>query len=368
MREKNRTVPLITISVFSFLVIFAPIRLSSQTPDAQSLKTLSGKQLAIAQVDEFLNRQMNSLGLPGLSIAIINDAHVVYYRALGVTNVETKVKVTADTLFDAGSMSKTPFALLVMNMVEQGTLSLDQPLYTYLPNPEIAYDDRYKLITARMVLSHTSGLPNWRFLNKDGKLDIKFTPGTQYLYSGEGFQYLADVVAHLKHIQKNGLQELFEKEIANPLGMQQAHYVWSDYVAKHQATGHVDGKVSWGWGMSAGKPDFAAAYSLQTEAMSYSRLLIAMIRKEGLKKETYDTMLKAQVKTPTDNVSYCLGIMVKPSEFGNEYMHDGYDRNFYSAFMFNTDHRFGYVYFTNCGNNGIEFNEKLELFLTNGGR
>lgn len=368
MREKSRVVLPVIISVVIFLAILAPIRLSSQTADTQTLKTLSGKELTVAEVDGFLNSQMNSLGLPGLSIAIINDAHVVYYRVLGITNVETKQKVTEDTLFDAGSMSKTPFTLLVMKTVEQGTLSLDQPLYTYLPNLDIAYDDRYKLITARMVLSHTSGLPNWRFLNKDGKLDIKFTPGTQYLYSGEGFQYLADVVAHLKNLQKNGLQELFEKEVATPLGMQQAHYVWNDYVAKHKATGHVDGKVSWGWGMSVEKPDFAAAYSLQTEAMSYSKLLIAMIREEGLKKKTYDTMLKAQVKTPTDSVSYGLGIMVKPSEFGNEYMHDGYDRNFYSAFMFNKDHRFGYVFFTNCGENGADFNKKLEPFLTNGDR
>lgn len=164
MREKSRAVPLVIISVVIFLAIFAPIRLSSQTADARTVRTLSGKDLTVAEVDEFLNRQMNSLGLPGVSIAIITDAHVVYYRAVGVTNVETREKVTEDTLFDAGSMSKTPFTLLVMKTVEQGTLSLDQPLYTYLPNPDIAYDDRYKLITARMVLSHTSGFPNWRFL------------------------------------------------------------------------------------------------------------------------------------------------------------------------------------------------------------
>jgi len=341
--------------------------LCSCCADAQTLRTLSGRELTTAQIDEFLNAQVNSLGLTGLSIAVINDAHVVYYRTLGVTNVDTKEKVTENTLFDAGSMSKTPFAFLVMKMVEQGTLSLDQPLYTYLPNPDIAYDERYKLITARMILCHTSGLPNWRFLNKDGKLDIKFMPGTQYLYSGEGFEYLANVVAHLKNIQKNGLQDLFAKEVATPFGMQYAYSVWGDYVAKHQATGHVDGKVATGWGLSASKPDFGAAYSLQTEAMSYAKLLIAMMREEGLKRETYDKMLKIQIKTPNDDVYYGLGIMVKPSEFGNEYMHDGYNLNFSSAFMFNKEHNFGYVFFTNC-NKGIEFNKNLEPFLTSGSR
>jgi CubicO group peptidase (beta-lactamase class C family) len=355
--------------VFMVSLLFVPLAIaltgpsSSQKEDTRKIKTLSGREITAEVMDEYLKNQMDSLGLSGLSIAVINDAKVVYYRTFGVTNVDTKEKVTEETLFDAGSMSKTPFAFLVMKMVEQGTLNLDQPLYTYLPNPDIAYDDRYKLITARMILCHTSGFPNWRILNKDGKSDIKFTPGTQYLYSGEGFEYLANVVAHLKNIPKNGLQNLFENEVAAPLGMQYAYYTWNDYVARHQAAGHVDGKVAGGWGLSPGKPDFGASYSLQTEAIRYSRFLIAMMQEEGLKKETYDKMLKAQVKTPTDSVYYCLGIMMKPSEFGNEYMHDGYNLNFSSAFMFNKEQKFGYVFFTNC-NKGIDFNKKLERFLT----
>ena len=341
------------------------MELCFQYGNAQTIKTLSGKEITVAEVDNFLKTQMDPSGLPGLSIAIINDAKIIYHRTLGVTNIGTKEKVSEETLFDAGSMSKTPFAYLVMKMAEQGMVSLDQPLYTYLPYPDIAYDDRYKLITARMVLCHTSGFPNWRILNEDKKLDIKFTPGTQFLYSGEGFEYLANVVAHLKNIKKNDLQHLFEEEVSIPLGMKCAYYTWNDYVAIHQATGHVDGKVSEGWGMNANKPDFGAAYSLQTEAISYANFIIAMIQEKGLKKTTYDEMLKAQVRISpkTDNRSYCLGIEMKPTRFGNEYMHDGYNFNFYSAFMFNKEQKFGYVFFTNC-NKGFEFNKKLEPLLT----
>jgi CubicO group peptidase (beta-lactamase class C family) len=329
------------------------------------IKKEDGSRISFSEMDEFLHSQMDSLGIPGLSIAIINDAKTVYHRALGVTNVETKEKVTDETLFDAGSLSKTPFTYLVMKMAEKGILNLDQPLYIYLPYPDIAYDERYKLITARMVLCHTSGFPNWRFFNKDKRLDIKFTPGTQFLYSGEGFEYLANVVAHLTGIKKNDLQDLFEKEVAGPLGMRYAYYTWNDYVEKHRATGHVDGKVlSTEWGASAKNPDFYAAYSLQTEALSYAKLLIAMIQEEGLKKETYNEMLKVHVETPseTDRIPYCLGIRMKRSEFGNEYMHDGNNYNFTCAFMFNKEHKFGYVFFTNC-NKGIELNKKLEEFL-----
>lgn len=251
-----------------------------------------------------------------------------------------------------------------MKMVEQGILDLDQPLYTYLPYPDIAHDDRYKLITARMVLSHTSGFPNWRFFNEDNKLDIKFTPGTQYFYSGEGFEYLANVVAHLKNIQKNGLQDLFTEEVSIPLGLFNFYYTWNDYVAEHQATGHVDGKVAEGYGINAENPNFYAAYSLQTEAKSYARFLIAMIQEKGLKKEKYDEMLKTQINIPSesDSIWYCLGIEMEPSTFGNEYMHGGDNYNFTSAFMFNKEQKFGYVFFTNC-NKGFDFNKKLEGFL-----
>jgi CubicO group peptidase (beta-lactamase class C family) len=216
-------------------------------------------------------------------------------------------------------------------------------------------------------MSHTSGFPNWRFLNTDNKLDIKFTPGTQFLYSGEGFEYLANVIAYLKGIPKNDLQYLFEEEVSKPLGMRYAYFTWNDYVAEHQAAGHVDGKTSGGWGINAGKPDFAAAYSLQTEAISYAKLIIAIMQEQGLQKETLGEMLTPQIQIPsdTDSSSYCLGIRMMSTKFGNLYFHDGYNLNFYSAFMFNKDTKSGYVFFTNC-NSGQGFNKKLEAFMTGG--
>lgn len=361
--------------LLAFFTIAFTVTFALEKRNAEKIKTLSGKEITAAEMDEYIKTQMDSLRIPGMSIALINDAKIIYHRALGVTNVETKEKVTDETLFDAGSMAKTPFAFLVMKMVEKGQLNLDQPLCTYLPYPDIAHDERYKLITARMVLCHTSGFVNWRFFNKDNKLDLKFTPGTSWGYSGEGYEYLANVVAHLNNIPKNGLQDLFEKEIAGPAGMQYAYYTWNDYLEKHRATGHVDGKVaSAPWGTSAKNPNFFAAYSLQTEAISYANFLIAMIKEEGLKKTTFDEMLKVQVVFPTcllmkdapktDSSSWCLGIMKQHSEFGDEYLHGNNNWNFTGGFMFNRQQKFGYVFFTNC-NKGAELNKRLEIFLGN---
>lgn len=345
---------LVSISIFSFKI-----------ENGVKIKGLSGKKIAVADIDKYVKSQMDSLRIPGLSIAIINDGKIAYYRTLGVTNFNTKETLSAETLFDAGSISKTTFTYLALRMVDQGILDLDRPLYTYMPYSDIANDDRYKLITARMILCHTSGFPNWRFLNADQKLDIKFTPGTQYLYSGEGFEYLANVIAYLKNIPKNDLQHLFEEEVAKPLGIKHAFYTWNDYVAQHQAVGHIDGKPAAGWGMNANRPDFAASYSLQSEAISYSNFIIALMNGKGLCKATHDEMLKAQVRIPlsSDSSSYCFGIKIKPTQFGNVYMHDGYNQNFYSAYLFSQSKRFGYVFFTNC-NNGLKFNERLEKLLT----
>lgn len=328
----------------------------------------NGKYISFSKMDAFLRSQMDSIGMPGLSFALINDGQIVYRRTLGVTNVETKQRVSYGTVFDAASMTKTPFAFLVMRLVEKGVLDLDNPLYTYLPYPDIAYDDRYKLITARMVLSHTTGFPNWRFFNKDGKLDIKFTPGTQFQYSGEGYEYLANVIAHLMNIKKNDLQELFNEEIAKPLGMDKTYFTWNSWLDEHRATGHVDGKVAEGYGITSKKPNFYASYSMQTEALNYAKFLIGMMNEKVLTKESYDDMLRLQFPEASNSATNQrgLGIVIKHTEFGDEYSHGGFNLNFTSEFMINKEQKFGYVFFTNC-NRGSDFNKKILMFINNTG-
>jgi CubicO group peptidase (beta-lactamase class C family) len=261
-------------------------------------------------------------------------------------------------------MTKTPFAFLVMRLVEKGILSLDKPLFTYLAHPEIAHDERYKLITARMVLSHTTGFPNWRFFNKDGKLDIKFTPGTQVQYSGEGYEYLANVIAHLMNIKKNELQELFNEEVAKPLGMDETFFTWSSAVEQRRATGHVDGKVAEGYGIDSENPNFHASYSMQTEAANYAKFILGIMNEEGLKKETYNDMLRVQFPNASKpgERQWGLGIAIKETDLGEQYSHGGFNLNFSSEFMFNKRQKFGYVFFTNC-NKASHFNKQLLKFF-----
>ena len=95
-------------------------------------------------------------------------------------------------------MSKPLFTYAALQLVESGKLDLDTPLDHYLPSPYLPDDPRTGEITPRMVMAHTTGLPNWRKggWRAGGPLPLRFPPGTRFSYSGEGYLYLQRAVPH----------------------------------------------------------------------------------------------------------------------------------------------------------------------------
>ena len=213
------------------------------------------------ELDRFVQAYLAYYKIPGISVAVIKDSKVVYHRGFGVKNTSSHEPVTDDTIFEAASMTKPVFAYTVLRLVDRGVLDLDTPLYTYLPYEDISHDDRYKLITARMVLTHRTGFPNWR----TGKLEIKFTPGTEVSYSGEGFVYLGKVVEKLTGKK---LVDLCREEVFAPLGVENASLVWNDDVARLTATGHGGSSPMRKWKPS--EPNMAA--SLHVDAHNYAQV------------------------------------------------------------------------------------------------
>jgi tetratricopeptide (TPR) repeat protein len=131
---------------------------------------------------------MEAANVPGLSMAVFRGGKIFWNKAFGVKSRQTNEPVEGNTMFEAASLTKTVTAYAAMRLVERGELDLDKPLHEYFPNqvyPKLSGDERYKKLTARLVLTHTTGLPNWG--NK-----LMRDPGLQYGYSGEGFLYLAD--------------------------------------------------------------------------------------------------------------------------------------------------------------------------------
>jgi CubicO group peptidase (beta-lactamase class C family) len=344
------------------IVLLVTIVLSGIHSSFGQVKALDGETISAEKLDRFIKTKMDSLKLPGLSVAVINDGKIVYHRALGWANIDSNKKVDDSTMFEAASLSKTTFAFLVMKLAEEGKIDLDKPLYKYLPNPDIDYDDRYKLITARMCLDHTTGFPNWRSDTKGVQLYIQFTPGTKYSYSGEGYEYLANVVAHIMHINLKNLGRLYTQQVGLPLGLKHFYFTWNDFLEQHKATGYYAGHPTPRW-----RPViFRAASSLHTEAGDYARFLIAVMNNKGLKRATFDEMLKEQISIPNDTVgshdAFGLGFYMEPTKYGTRYAHNGSNGDFTSGFIFYRKQKFGYVFFTNCENGG-EFNKALRSFL-----
>jgi len=367
------------LSLPPFFVLCILFQCMVVTSNAQ-IKTSGGKQISTVEMDRFLNRQMDSLQIPAISIAFINDGKIVYHRTLGMADIASGKKADDQSLFEAASLSKPVFAYFVMKMVEKRILDLDKPLHEYLPFPEIAHDKRYKFITARMVLDHTTGFPNWRWYDEpDPKLNVK--RGDMYMinspgvfgYSGEGYHWLGKVVAHLNGLSLATLDSLFQKEVAVPLRMKHSYFSWDEYIGLHKVTGYKDGKV-FGKKWPSAPPDedstvFGSASTLHTSAADYANFLIAILENKGVKKESIDEMLKMQSTIPKEHESnwgeikgWGLGFAIEPTDHGIRYSHGGDNGGFQAGFMFYKKEKNGYVYFVNCDKSGL-FYMQLRTFM-----
>jgi CubicO group peptidase (beta-lactamase class C family) len=187
-------------------------------------------------------RVIHAAEVPGAAIALFNDEKVAYLKTYGVRDKDQNLPLTADSAMTAASLSKVAFASMVMQLVDEGSLDLDKPVYEYLPKPLPEYpnyvdlmgDQRYKKITARMLLDHTNGFPNWRWINDDRKLNINFEPGARFAYSGEGIDLLQLVV---ETITNTPLEELMQKRVFRPLGMTRTSMMWQSRFDSDYANG-----------------------------------------------------------------------------------------------------------------------------------
>ena len=168
-----------------------PRAAESQSPEASPAAVVVGPRTPEV-LSELVPRLMAEHHVPGVGVALIRDGAIVWTGSFGVERAGTLDRVDATTVFEAASMSKPAYTYPFMKLVEEGAIELDTPLVRYLGHDYIEGDTLHRLITARMVLSHTTGFPNWR--PDDGPLTVDFVPGTQVGYSGEGFQYLQTVV------------------------------------------------------------------------------------------------------------------------------------------------------------------------------
>ncbi|MBN2312848.1 MAG: serine hydrolase [Sedimentisphaerales bacterium] len=259
----------------------------------------AGLESVIQKLDVLTPKLMEDMNVPGVSISLIEDDRIAWHKGYGVVRADGEEKITPETVFEACSMSKVAFTYIVLKLVEQGKLDLDRPLVEYLDKPYLEDEPLHKLITARMVLTHRTGFPNWREggWRKGGPLPVQFKPGTEYGYSGEGYLYLQRVV---EHITGKSLNPLMKEMLLDPIGMTHSSYVWEQRYDELASAGHDKaGEV---------KPNRSlfdqanAAFSLYCTPDDYAKFIIEVMKKDrsaehSLSRESIEDML-----TPTIEV------------------------------------------------------------------
>jgi CubicO group peptidase (beta-lactamase class C family) len=270
----------------------------AQQPLARTtILRLNGSSLTSTEVDATVTRLMKNANVTGVGIAVFHDGKISYIKAYGQRDTEKGLALTPDSVMPGASMSKAAFATVVMQLVQRGVLDLDVPIQQYLPKPLPEYekyadlqdDDRYKKLTLRILLSHTSGFPNFRWFEDDHKLKIHFEPGTRYAYSGEGFQ-LAQLV--VETVTGKSLTALMEEDLFGPLGMTRTSMIWEPRFESDFANGYDEHGKSLG-PQQRSKP--GAAGSMQTTLHDYATFLSAVMRDEVLNPKTSAEMFRPQV-------------------------------------------------------------------------
>ena len=243
-------------------------------------------------IDREARRTMDATGARGMAIAVVDNGQVLHVAAYGARNARG-APLQPDTIMYGASLTKVVFAYLVMQLVDEGRLDLDTPIARYLPRPlpdyaapeiedryarwsDLAGDERWRRLTPRMLLTHSSGFANFGFLEPDGRLRIHFEPGTRYSYSGDGIILLQFVLE-----QGLGLDigREMQRRIFDPLGMTRTSMAWRPDFAANLADGwRLDGTVEPHDERSAPR----AAGSMDTTIADFARFAAAFVEGRGI--------------------------------------------------------------------------------------
>ena len=349
---------------FAFAFVFCV----AATAQPATILRPDGKKLSPAEIDATVNRLIAAAHVTGADLALFHGGKIVYLKAYGLRDTEKNLPLTTDSVMTAASLTKSAFATVVMRLVERGQLDLDKPIEQYLGKPlgdfdnyaDLKGDPRAAKLTLRILLDHTTGFANFRWLEDDRKLRIHYDPGTHYGYSGEGINLAQFVV---EHVTGKPAQALMQEELFGPMKMTRTAMLWQPFMESDFANGYDE------YGRSLGPEQFKraiAAGSMKTTAHDYATFLSALMRGEVLKAATRDQMLSPQIRihsahqfpslttettTAYDGIelSYGTGWGLYKSPYGPAFFKEGHDegwRNFALCFR-NGD---GMLVMTNSSN------------------
>ncbi len=213
------------------------------------------QQVRGARLEPLITRTMEEGNLTGFAIGVVEDDRLVYSRGFGVMKLgDSTHPVTPETLFHMASITKPFVATAVMQLVEQRKVDLDAPVARYVPYFRLK-DPRYKDITVRQMLTHTSGMPDvkdycWdkpeydegaleRYVRSLEDKRLLWPPGQRFRYSNMAFEVLGDLVAKVSGMS---FEDYVEASILKPVGMKSSTLLYKNADPAKMAAGHTERK------------------------------------------------------------------------------------------------------------------------------
>ena len=350
----------------------------------QTIKRIDGSKITADSLNSKIESLMKSANVSGVAVSVFNDNQSVFSKTYGYADVQNKIPFKQSSVMYGASFAKTVFAYIVMQLVQEKVIDLDKPLVEYLNKPlpdykiegwrrgyqDLKDDDRYKKITARMCLTHTTGFPNWRWFEADKKLKFKFDPGTRYSYSGEGLYLLQFVI---EQVTGKDYETISQERVFKPFGMLNTSQVWqprfdSNIAFGHNAKGEPYELMKW--------KEASAGGSMSTTLEDFTKFYTALINGKGLSKNSFKEMTSTQIRiksksqfgplaaidgTDNDNIElgYGLGVGVLKTPFGRAFFKEGHDDGWGHYSICFPDKKIAVVIMTNNDNGESIFKELL---------
>lgn len=338
----------------------------AQEKAQSNLRTVAARD-GRAEINAHAAQWLKESDVPSVAVAYIENRKVAWTAVYGEQS--PGVSATDKTLYNVASLTKPITAETVLRLASAGKLSLDESMSPFWVDPDIKDDPQSKLLTPRLCLSHQTGFANWRRM-RGGVLKIRWTPGTQTGYSGEGYNYVGRFA---EKKLREAFDALAQEMVFDPISMKETSYTAKDWYSGRLAVPHgpkgeepID-RVATTWN---------GADLLRTTIGDYAKFVVSVMHDEGLTKviaAERATMTRDTVK-PEDLEKACreageagncsvtagmgLGWEVETVNGVKILDHDGSDWGVRTQVMFVPAQGIGVVVFTN-GENGNKVIRKI---------
>ncbi len=316
------------------------------------LPSCSKRHSLISDKNNSISNWMKNEHVPTVGICIIENAKIQQVKMFG--NIEYHSPAPLNTIFNIASLTKPLLSMTTLKLVSNGQWQLDEPLFHYWTDPEVINDSLHKKLTTRHVLSHQSGLPNWRGHEPNGKLSFAFEPGSQWKYSGEGFEYLRKA---LESKFNTPIERIVDSLLFRPLDMKDTRFYWDKtmdttlYADRYNTDGKPYEREKW---YSAN-----ASNLVLTTIEDYGKFGVAILKEKYLSNEVQNEMIQKQTMLKNGNEVGLGWFLIKNLHNGENVMyHSGSNRGQNTKIFLLPKSKKGIIIFTN-GENGNKVCEKI---------